>query len=119
MAASQKYLHDKLILLLASVNVFLTFLAVLQLLLRLGGGHNGSDYIIQYRSNLGISAFKTGALSDIVGFALFMIVLLTINLVLSTRVYHLRRSLSLAVLSLGMSMSACSIIVLNSLLALR
>lgn len=114
---SKKYLHDKLILLLASVNIFLAFLCTVLVILRLGSGQGG--YIVQYRANLGISAFKTGSVSGLIEFIAFAIVVLVANLVLSMRTYLLRRELSIVVLSLGALLLVLAIIVSNALLVLR
>jgi hypothetical protein len=119
MAATQKYFHDKLILLLASANAFLAFLIVALLLLRLGIGHGSGDYIVQYRSNVGINEFKTGGLSDIAVFAVFSLLVLATNIIMSVRAYHLRRSLAVSILSLDALLLAVTLIIVNSLLALR
>ena len=119
MASPQKYFHDKLILLLASVNAFIAFLIIALLMLRLSAGHGSGDYIVQYRSNVGINEFKTGGLSDIVVFAAFALLVLTVNVLMSIRIYHLRRTLAVAMLSLGAMLLAITLIIVNSLLALR
>ena len=114
---SKKYLHDKLILLLASVNVFLAFLCAVLVILRLGSGQGG--YIVQYRANLGISAFKTGSLSGLLEFIAFAAVVVIGNLALSMRAYLIRRELSVVILSLGALLLVLAIIVSNALLVLR
>ena len=114
-----KYLHDKFILLLISINVFLAFLCLAVILLRIGVGQGSSDYIVQYRANLGISAFKSGSLAGIASFGLFTVLILATNILLSMRTYHLHRKLSVAILSLSAFLLAIAIIVSNSLLALR
>lgn len=114
---SKKYLHDKLILLLASVNVFLAFLCTVLVILRLGATQGG--YIVQYRANLGISAFKTGSVSGLIEFIAFAVVILVANLALSMRTYLLRRELALVVLGLGALLLVLAIIVSNALLVLR
>lgn len=114
-----KFLHDKVVLLLMSTNVFLAFLTIVVLLLRVGVGQGSSGYIVQYRANLGISAFKSGDFTDIASFGLFALLTLAINIFLSLRVYHLRRTLSLALLGLGVLLLSITLIVTNSLLSLR
>ncbi|HUS25744.1 MAG TPA: hypothetical protein VMY99_00135 [Nevskiaceae bacterium] len=115
----KKYFHDKLILLLASVNVFLAFLCVALVLLRLGAGQGNDGYFVQYRPSLGISAFKTGSVGGIVSFMLFAIMVAIANVTLSVRVYHLRRELSITILGLGIVLLVLTVIVSNALLVLR
>lgn len=114
----KKYLHDKFVLLLVSINVFLAFLCVVLVLLRAGLGQGVDGYIVGYRANLGISAFQKGDVIPILSFIVFALVTLAINLVLSIRIYHLRRALSLTVLGLGTLVLLLAVIVSNALLAL-
>jgi hypothetical protein len=119
MSVPKKYLHDKLVLLLVSINAFLAFLCAALVLLRLGSGQSGGAYIVQYRSNLGISAFKPGSVTALLSFMAYAIVVCVVNVVLSVRTYHLRRQLSVAVLSLGILLLLLALIVSNALLVLR
>ena len=57
MAATKKYFHDHLVLLLLSVNAFLAIAGSVFIVLRLSTSH-GTGYIVQYRANLGIDAFR-------------------------------------------------------------
>jgi hypothetical protein len=113
MAVSKKYFRDHLILLLLSTNVFLAVLVV-----RLGTGH-GTGYIVQYRSSLGINAFKTGSLTDLLGFIIFPLVVLAAHTMLSLRAYHIHKQLAVAILSLAVVLLVLNIIVSNALLVLR
>jgi hypothetical protein len=118
-ALPKKYLHDKLVLLLVSGNIFLAFLCVVLIFLRLNLGQGGEGYIVEYRSNLGISAFKNGDIGGIVSFALFVVVILGINIILSVRAYRVRRELALAVLGAGILLLVLAIIVSNALMVLH
>lgn len=117
MPITQKYLHDKLVLLLVSVTIFLAFLCVILVLLRLGVGQGG--YIVQYRANLGFNAFKTGSVTGLLEFAIFAVLIAVANISLSMRTYQLRRELSVTVLILGVLILIMAIIVSNALLVLR
>lgn len=119
MLVPKKYFHDRLILLLLSINVFLALLCIALVFLRLGAGAGGQGYIVQYRANLGISAFKTGGLSNLVAFAFFGLVILIAQIVLSVRTYEIRRELSMAILGLGLPLLTLAVIVSNALLVLR
>ncbi len=115
----QKYFHDKFILLLASGNAFLTFLCTVLILLRVGVGQGSSDYIVQYRANLGISSFKPGDFIDILSFIGFAVIVLALSIFLSIRTYHIHRSLAVVVLCLGTLLLLAATIISNSLLGLR
>jgi len=117
MLSATKYFHDRLVLLLLSVNVFLTLLASLSVLLRLQGG--GDGFIVQYRAQLGISAFKTGSVSHMLAFVGFAILVLIAHTFLSWRTYAIKRQLSILILALGSLLLIMNVIVSNALLALR
>lgn len=74
---------------------------------------------MQYRSNLGISAFKTGGITAILSFVLFALLILIINVALSVRTYEVRRELSIAVLASGVLLLILTIVVSNALLVLH
>lgn len=118
MASHKKYFHDHFVLLLLSVNAFLAVAGSILILLRLGTGH-GTGYIVQYRASLGISAFKTGGVSDLLSFIAFALLILVIHLVLSMRSYQIHRQLAITVLSLGILLLTLTIIISNALLVLR
>lgn len=114
----KNYFHDRIILLLLSVNTFLTLLCALLVLLRLDVGRPGG-YIVQYRSSLGLSAFKSGNASVLASFALFALFVLVFHTLLSMRVYPIRRPFAIVILSMGLLLLILSIIVSNALLVLR
>ena len=119
MPIPKKYLHDKLILLLVSINVFLACLCILLVLLRLGAGQGSEGYIVQFRANLGISAFKTGSVISILAFGVFAVLVVVTHVMLSVRTYSLRRELSLTLLGLSALLLLLTVIVSNALLVLR
>lgn len=118
MANARTYFHDHFVLLLLTVNTFLALFTVIFVFLRLSSS-SGSSYIVQYRSNLGVSAFKTGSVSEIVSFAVFALLLLAVNAVLSYKTYSINRNLSISVLSLGILLLVLDILVSNALLMLH
>jgi len=117
MTISKKYLNDKVVLLFVSINVFLTLLTIILIALRLGSGH--ASYIVQYRANLGINAFKSGSVTGLLAFMLFALVVLATHVGLSIKTYHIHRQLSVTVLALGILLLSVAIIVSNALLVLR
>lgn len=119
MPISKKYLHDKFILSLVSVTIFMALLCIILVLLRFGAGGTANGYIVQFRANLGLSAFKTGDLGSILSFTLFAPLIAVMSILLSINVYHIRRQLSITVLSLGILLLLLAGIVSNALLVLR
>lgn len=118
MPIPKRYIHDKLVLLLLSVTVFLVLLCSILVFLRLDGG-SSDGYITQYRANLGISAFKNGGVTDLLGFVLFVVIIAVGNWLLSMKVYPIKKAFALAILSLGIFLIIMTIIVSNALLVLR
>ncbi len=118
MATPKKYFHDHVVLLLLTIQGFLTLLTTILVLLRLSSEH-GNGYIVQYRSSLGINAFKTGGLSELLSFIVFAWLILIIHAVLSIRTYPIQRRLAVAILSLGILLLVLCIIISNALLVLR
>jgi hypothetical protein len=119
MPLPKKYLHDKPILLLLSINIFLAFLCAVLIFLRLNIGQGDEGYIVEYRSNLGISALRMGGVSGLLSFAVFAVVFVVINVALSVRTYRIRRELSLSVLVAGILLLLLATIISNALMALH
>lgn len=118
MASPKKYFHDHQVMLLLSINGFLAVAGSLFILLRLSTSH-GNGYIVQYRSSLGINAFKTGTVIDLLSFVAFAAVVLLVHTMLSMRAYKIHRQLAIAILSLGILLLVLTIIISNALLVLR
>ncbi|MDL2341475.1 MAG: hypothetical protein QFB87_00125 [Patescibacteria group bacterium] len=118
MATPKKFFHDHWILLLLSVNAFLALALTIVVLLRLGSSHS-TGYIVQYRPSLGIGAFKTGSVTELLSFIGFSALVLITHTILAMRAYHVRRQMSVAILSLGVLLQLLAIVISNALLALR
>jgi len=118
MASPKKYFHDRTVLLLLSVNAFLTFAVAVLMAVRLSASH-GDAYIVQYRASLGINAFKTGGIGDLLSFIAFAVLIFVIHWVLSMRTFTINRHLSTAILSLGALLLVLTIIISNALLILH
>lgn len=114
----KNYLHDRVVLLLISINSFLTLLGTILVVLRLDGARN-SGYIAEYRANLGISPFRSGKLPDLLAFIVFAFLILGLHTLLSMRMYAHHRHYSLSILAMGTLLLVLTIIVSNSLLILR
>lgn len=114
----KKYFHDHFVLLLVSLNAFLALSGIISTIIRMSTSH-GNGYIVQYRANLGVNAYKTGVAIDIISFVVFALIVLVANVVLSYKTYTISRELTITILSLGLLLLTLAIIVSNSLLALR
>lgn len=89
----------------------------LLVLLRLDTSH--STYIIQYRSDAVINAFKSGSSFDLLSFVFFGFIIFILNTVISLRAYLIHRQLAIVSLGLGTLLLALALIVSNALLVLR
>lgn len=117
MLSANKFFHDRVVLLLLSVNAFLVVLTTLSVLFRLEGGGNG--FIVQYRAALGISAFQPGSVSHILAFIGFALIVMVFHTVLGRQTYHIKRQLAVLIVALGTLLLVTNVIVSNILLSLR
>lgn len=117
MTIPKQYLHDRFILLINSVNAFLAVLLTVLTFLRLDTSH--SSYIIQYRSNATINAFRSGSSSELFSFIIFGIFVLMFHAAISVRVFRIHRQLAVTTLGMGTLLLVIAIIVSNALLVLR
>ena len=117
MTIPKQYLHDRFLLLLNSLNAFLTLLLIILVLIRLDISH--SSYIVQYRSHVAIDAFKSGSSSELYGFVAFGLLVLAFHTLISLRLYLIHRQLAAVALMLGTLLLALALIVSNALLVLR
>jgi hypothetical protein len=118
MATPKKYFHDHLVLLLLSINAFLAIAGSILTLVRLSTSH-GNGFIVQFRGSLGINAYKTGSIVEILSFVAFAALVLAVHTILSLRAYQVHRQLAIAILSLGVLLLVLTLIISNALLALR
>lgn len=114
----KKYFHDRSILLLLSVSAFLVLFIAISIVLRLDTSQD-SGYIVQYRSNMGLNAFKVGGLADIMSFVVFSAAVAVFHFFVSIKMYTQRRHLSIVFLGLGLLLLLLALIVSNALLILR
>ena len=115
MRIPKNYFHDRAILALTALNSLLVLIAVLYVLLRVDPAE-GTSRIVQYRSNMGIGAFKSGSVSELQLLALFAAVQYACSWFLSMRLYVHRRHLAVAVLGLTTFILVLTIVVTDALL---
>lgn len=113
----KKYFHDRTVLAFLSINTFLAVIGSIALLLRLDS-NDASNFIVSYRSNLGLDAFSAGSLIDFVYFVIAAIFIWLFHTFLSMRMYTHRKHFSIAVLALATLLLVLIIIVTNALLVL-
>ena len=117
-----KYLHDRLVLLLLSTNVFLALASSIFMVLQLSARHTATDYIVQCRdcSNTAyVNRFTHGSITELLSFILFALIVLAVHTMLSIRTYNIHRQLSITILGMGVLLLVITIIVSNALLVLR
>lgn len=113
----KKYFHDRLILLLLSASTFFALLNAVLILFRLDSSRG--TYIVQYRANLGLSAYKAGDSTTFISFVLFGFLILGLQVVLSMRIFNVHRQYAVVVSVLSLLLLILSIVVSNALLTLR
>lgn len=118
MHTPKRYIHDRVVLLLLTANTFFAVLTAVWILLRVNSGRT-EGYIVQYRPNLGLSAFFKGDNIGILSFAVFSLLVLGFHTYMSIRVYSIRRNFSLVILGMGLLLILLSLVISNALLLLR
>ena len=95
--------------------MFLTLLSGVLVLLNID--FNRPDgYIVQYRANLGLSAYKAGSSLILLSFIAFAIIVMVLHTSLSMKMYAHRRSFAIAALGLGLLLLVITLFVSNALL---
>ncbi len=113
----RKYFHDRFVLLMLTINVFLTVVAVSSVLLRLGDTSN--IYIQTYRSNLGLDGYFRGGVEQLIAFAVFAVLVLVGQFFLSLKFHSVRKQASWIMMILGSLLLVLTLLVSNALLELR
>ena len=111
------YFHDRLILLILSINSFLAIALILTALFALSD--SGSGFIREYRSNLGLDGYEAGGVKDVLAFAVFSVLLYVFQIYSSTKIYHIRKHISVMILLITLVIYIFSLLVINALLGLK
>ena len=117
MSKTKPYFHDRLILLILSINTFLALALVITALLPLSDPNAG--FIREYRSNLGLDGYRAGDIKDIVSFAVFAVIIYAFQIYTSMKVYHIHKRLSMVILLLTLIALIFGLLACNALLSLR
>lgn len=115
---SRKYLHDRLILLLITITVALVVIGVSLVLLRFDVSKNPTT-VVAYRPNISGSSILAGKPIDIYALAVFMLISAVAAIVLSARIYSLRRPLAMFILGSNVFLLILAIRVAWSVISLQ
>ncbi len=118
MELPKKYLHDRLVLLLITLLAVLVVIGVSLVLLRFDLSKNPTT-IVAYRPNISGASYQSGKPIDIYSMAVFMVVTAGAAVILSARVYMLKRYLSVFILASSAFLLILATIVANSLISLQ
>lgn len=100
MATPKRFIHDRVVLLLLSVNIFFTVLISVLIAFALTGGTD-RIYVIEHRPSLGLSANRIGNATQMASLIVFVILVLIFNTILSVRTYPLRRNFAVVILGMA------------------
>lgn len=118
MELPKKYLHDRLVLLFIMLLALLLVVGVSLVLLRFDLSKNPTT-IVAYRPNVSGASYQSGKPIDIYSMAVFMAVTAVGAVILSARVYALKRHLSVFILASSVFLLLLATIVSNSLISLQ
>lgn len=118
MESSKKFLHDRLMLLLVTLMAVLLVVGVSVVLLRFDPSKNPTT-TVAYRQNVTGTYYQSGKPIDIYSLALFMIFSSVAAVFLSAKLYAVRRSLALFLLSSELFLMILAIRVGWSLISLQ
>lgn len=118
MELPKRFLHDRLVLLLITLLAVVLTIGVSTILIRFDISKNPTT-IVAYRPNVSGSAYQSGKPIDIYSLAIFMLFTAAAAVAISSRIYNLRRSLSVFVLASTNFLLVLSAIVANALVSLQ
>ncbi len=100
MATPRRFIHDRVVLLLLSVNTFFAALISILVTFALTGGTE-TVYVIEHRPSLGLSANQIGTRAQMTSLIVFVAFILIFNTILGARTYPLRRNFAVIILAMG------------------
>lgn len=100
MATPKRYSHDRTVLLLLTVNIFLTLLICILVILALTGS---SDKVLtlEHRPFLGLSANRVGDSFSMASLVVFPLAVMGFNTALSVKIYPIRRNFGIVVMGMA------------------
>jgi hypothetical protein len=114
---TKKYFQDRPILFLNLVVVLGAVMNVIAVLIRVDTSQ--SSAVIRYQAELGLSGFPLGSSSELYSFALAAVLMAFVAIFMSAKLYSVRRSLSLTLLSLTLIALLFNLVVSGAILNLQ
>ena len=118
MELPKKFLNDRIILLHITLIALLLVVGVALVLLRFDISKNPTT-IVAYRPNITGASYQSGKPVDIYSLAIFMAITAAGAIILSARVYGLKRYLAIFILASSVFLMILATIVANSLISLQ
>jgi hypothetical protein len=118
MAPQKNFLHDRLVLALITLMSVLTVVGVSIVLIRFDASRNPTT-TVAYRPNITGAQYQSGKPIDIYVMAIFMLTTAVLAVLLSHRIYAVRRYLAVFMLGAQAFLLLVAIIVSNSLISLQ
>jgi phosphate starvation-inducible membrane PsiE len=118
MEKQKKFLQDKVVLLLISLIALLLVVGVSVVLLRFDVSKNPTT-VVAYRPNISGASYQSGKPIDIYSMAVYIAVTAILGVFLSARIYKIRHSVSIFLLSSTALLLILATIVANSLISLQ
>ena len=115
MEIPKKFLHDRLVLLLVTIIAVLVVIGVSVVLLRFVVSRNPTT-VVAYRPNVSGTQYLSGKPIDIYSLAIFMIFTSVAAIVISSRIYAVKKPAALFLLSSTVFLLILSTVVANSLI---
>jgi len=114
----KKYLHDRLVLLLITVTATLVVIGVAAVLLRFDVSKNPTT-IVAYRPNISGAAYQSGKPIDIYSIAVFMVITAFAAIILSAKIYEIRRPIAMFILASNLLLLILAIRVAWSIISIQ
>ncbi len=114
----KRYLHDRLVLGLLTAIAALTVIGVSLVFIRFDASRNPTT-TVAYRPNITGSQYQSGKPIDIYSLALFMVITAVMAILISSRIYIVRRYLAVFMLLAQTFLLVLAIIVSNALISLQ
>ncbi len=115
---SKRYLHDRFVLSMVTAMSILVVVGLSSVLLRFDSGKNPTT-VAEYRQSLSSSGYIAGTPIDIYLMGIFIILVAVMALVLSRKIYSIRRFVSYFLLAGTNFLLILTIIVSNALINLQ
>lgn len=114
----KSFLHDRIVLGLVTLIGIITVIGVSLVLIRFDASRNPTT-TVAYRPNITGSQYQSGKPIDIYSLAIFMLLTAIVSVIISHRLYGVRRHVALFLLSAQVFLLVMATIVSNSLISLQ